>query len=109
MEKPYQLEFTPLAYHDIDRALEYVRVQLANETASEKLLEKIGRKIETICNFPYAFPDCRYYFISEENYRHTLIGNYVLFFRVLEERHAVQILRFVYAHRDFSALQMEED
>lgn len=109
MEKPYQLEFTHLAYSDIDHALEYLRVQLENETASAELYKKIERKIETICGFPYAFPDCRYYFITAENYRHTVIGNHVLVFRILEERRTVQILRFVYSRRDFSALQMEED
>lgn len=104
MAERYNLEITPLAYQDIDQALDYIRTQLANPKSAAKLYKKIEQKIESIRVFPYACPDCVYYFIPDTSYRHAVIGNYLLTFRVKEASHTVQILRFVYARRDFSVL-----
>lgn len=47
-----------------------------------------------------AYAGCESYFISDVTYRHAVIGNYVLFYRVNEEKEQVEILRFLYSGRN---------
>lgn len=46
-----------------------------------------------------AYAGCEFYFISDVTYRHAVIGNYVLFYRVNEGKEQVEILRFLYSGR----------
>lgn len=109
MDVRYKLKITPLAYNDIDKVLDYISSNLMNPDAAADLYGKIEKKMQDITKFPFSYPDCKYYFIPLENYRHTAIGNYVLFYRVAEESHTVEILRFLYSRMDFSKIQIQID
>lgn len=109
MDTKYKLKITPLAYHDIDSALAYSSPKLQNPDASANMLEKVDEEITNIRQFPRSYPDCQYYFIPNENYRHAIIGNYALFFRVVDEKRTVEVLRFLYSGMDFSKIQIKVD
>jgi len=106
MDAKYKLKITPLAYSDIDKALAYISQRLMNPDAAINLLDEIEKEINNIRDYPRSYPDCKYYFIPSEDYRHTLIGNYALFFRVVDDSHTVEVLRFLYTRMDFSKIQI---
>lgn len=100
MGSKYAWKMTPLAEADIDGVLSYITELLSNKAAAERLLSALNKTINNICAFPMAYAGCESYFISDVNYRHAIIGNYVLFYRVNEEKEQVEILRFLYSGRN---------
>ncbi len=100
MGSKYKCKMTPLAEADIDGALSYITGSLSNKTAAERLFSALNKTINNICEFPMAYAGCETYFISDINYRHAIIGNYVMFYRINEEKEQVEILRFIYSGRN---------
>ena len=98
----YRYDLTPLAVSDIDDALDYISRKLLNQSAADNLYKSITREITRICDNPYSFPDCSYYLIDDATTRHCIIGNYVLFFEISEDKKAIRILRFLYGRMDIS-------
>lgn len=91
---------TSLAEVDIDGVLSYMIENLSNKTAAERLFFALNKTINNICEYPTAYPGYEHYFISDINYRHVIIGNYVLFYRADEEKEQIEILRFIYSGRN---------
>ncbi len=100
MDSKYTWKMTPLAEADIDEALSYITESLSNKTAADRLFSALNKTINNICEFPMAYPGCEPYFISDANYRHAIIGNYVLFYRANKEKEQIEILRFIYSGRN---------
>ena len=88
----YNYEYTELAVQDIDDALNYICNNLKNYKAAYDLLTEIDTTINKICVFPKAYPDCKYYYIKDDNIRHAAVNNYVLVFKICKE--TILILRF---------------
>ena len=102
----YQYKNTPLAFSDIEETLEYFSGHLSNSPAANSLYEKLQMKIASICDSPFAYPDCSCYLIKDSNIRHTVNGNYVLIIEIAEREHQIKILRFLYGGRDISAVSI---
>lgn len=100
MGSRYTWKMTPLAEADIDGVLSYITEQLSNRAAAARLLSDFDKAINSICEFPMACAGCEYYFISDANCRHAIIGNYVLFYRVNEDEKQIEVLRFIYSGRN---------
>jgi len=107
MAELYKYKITSLCYQDIDETLSYIKNTLLNPQASENLFEKISDAVQSVRAFPFASPDCTYYYIDDPNYRHIGVKNYILIYRVREETHTIEFLRFIYARRDFSKLNID--
>ena len=96
----YQYKFTPLAYSDLDNALDYISEKLLNPNAANNLFHAVQREIRSICSNPYAFPDCSNYLIDSQTIRHAIVGNYILIFEVYDSEKTISILRFLYGRMD---------
>lgn len=91
-------EFTELAINDIDETLNYITNNLCNKKAAVDLMKAIEKSIYNICMFPKAYPDCKYYYINDENIRHAMINNYILVFKIYETK--IVFLRFKYSKQN---------
>ena len=98
----YHYRLTQLAITDIDETLDYISETIMNPGASHNLFHSIMTEIKRICGNPYAPPDCSYYLIDNPVIRHSIIGNYVLFFEIKESEKAITILRFLYGGMNIS-------
>ena len=98
----YRYKLTPLAIADIDDALNYISGKLLNPSAADNLYHGIQQEITSICESPYAFPDCSYYLIDDENSRHSIVGKYILIYEVSRAEEMIRVLRFLYGGRDIS-------
>ena len=94
----YNYEFTELAINDIDETLNYITNNLCNKKAAVDLMKDIEKSIYNICMFPHAYPDCKYYYIKDENFRHAIINNYILLFKIYETK--IVFLRFKYSKQN---------
>ena len=97
MVNKYNYQFTDLALADLENVLSYISNTLMNKKAARDLLALLDNTIERICDFPYSYPYCSYYFIEDSVIRHATIKNYVLVYRVNEETSTIEILRFKYS------------
>lgn len=61
-------------------------------------MKDIEKSINNICMFPLAYPDCKYYYIKDENIRHAIINNYILLFKIYETK--IVFLRFKYSKQN---------
>ena len=82
--------------------LDYISGKHLNPGAADNLYQRIQRVIISICDTPYAFPDCSRYLIDYENIRHAVVGNYVLIYEVSQHEEMIKVLRFLYGGRDIS-------
>ena len=94
----YDYEITEKAYHDIDEAINYIAIDLHNKKAALELLNKIYSTIEKICDYPLLYPDCTYFFIMDTNYRHAVINNYTLVYKIMNGK--IIIIRFKHSKQN---------
>ncbi len=103
----YRYEFTPLALSDLDNAFSYITEKLSNNAAAKRLMQLVRQVINDICENPYAYPNCSYYLIDDENTRHTVIRNYVLIYAIDKGNQRITILRFLYGGMDITNMEIK--
>lgn len=91
------VEFSERFLKDLEEIIEYLCFNLLNPKSASDFLDELEKTIERICLFPLAFPSCEYYFIHDDNYRHALLKEYIVFFRITKEK-MIQIIRLLHAH-----------
>jgi len=94
----YSYDLTELVINDIDETLNYIINKLYNKKAARDLLEEIEKTIANICMFPNSYPDCKYYFIRDESVRHAVINNYILVYKICENK--IVFIRFKHSKQD---------
>jgi plasmid stabilization system protein ParE len=94
----YSYEFTELVIEDIDATLSYITNILCNKGAATKLMIELQNGIESICKFPFAYPNCNCYFLEDESIRHININNYVLIYKV--DKFKIIFLRLRHSKQD---------
>ncbi len=102
---------TPLALQDIDETLAYISQNLANPQAAKALLDKLEHTLEQACIYPFAYPDCSLFLISDPFIRHAPVGNYLAVYEIDEKKGQINVLRFRYAKTDLknTPLKRNED
>ena len=103
----YRYKLTPLAVSDIDNALDYISDKLLNPDAADNLYFAVRKEIISICDSPYAFPDCSYYLIDDDTIRHSVVGNYVLIYEVSDSEKLIKVLRFLYGGMDIAHMDID--
>ena len=104
MDCEYRYQLTDRAVRDIDNALGYIRNELGNETAAKNLMDDVDKCLERLCIFPESGAVVLAAYLPHAYVRKKVIGNHVLFYRVLKKEKIVRILRFVYGARNMDAI-----
>ena len=100
----YTLEYLPIAKKDMIEISQYIGVKLSNPAAADNLAEKMVAAAENLTDMPYK---CSVYISPRPlkfEYRKFLVGNYIMFYYIDEDRKIVTIARVLYAKRDFRKL-----
>ncbi len=97
----YKLIVTQKAHQDLDDVLGYIARKLANPKAAANLLDQVEKCYGQLCRFPFLYECCQDTRLKEMGYRKTVIGNYVLVFRPVEQEQTVYVLRFFYGGQDY--------
>lgn len=100
----YKIEYLPIALNDMVEIVNYINHTLKNPEAASNLAESFIEKAEDLLKFPYKNPVCQLIRPLKYEYRKILVENYIMFYRVDEEKKLVTIARVIYAKRDFSNL-----
>ena len=102
MPKQYKLQYLPLFWDDIEKAVFYIRDVLKNPMAAQRLLDRTEEAILKHLNAPtmaqvYSPTRSRplpYYWFP--------IGNYMVFYMVFDD--VIEVRRFIYGARDLTKM-----
>lgn len=99
--KPYTIEVTRSAEKDIIKTLDYITYVLMNPDAAGDLLDKTGKTIESLQAYPERFPLVDDAVLRGLGIRFIVVNNYLVFYMIDEEKHCVNVIRFIYNKRDW--------
>jgi plasmid stabilization system protein ParE len=88
-------EISPLARADLDQIADHIA--LDNRHAADRLLEKLRSRFALLARQPF-FGETRS--DLREDLRGTHIGNYAIYYRLVEDDARVEIVRVIHASRD---------
>ena len=100
----YQIGFQESALKEMTEITDYIRYNLKNPVAANRLADDFRKAGNDLLQFPYANPVYRGILPTEHEYRTTIVKNYIMFYWVDERRKLVIVSHVFYAHRMYEGL-----
>jgi plasmid stabilization system protein ParE len=100
----YTLEYLPIARRDMIDIAKYIGVKLANPDAAERLAEEMIESVNKLTDMPYR---CAVYTPVKplkHEYRKLIVRNYIMLYRIDEDKKLITVARVIYAGRDYEKL-----
>lgn len=97
----YKLNFTQNAKDDMEKAVDYISINLNNPAAASDLAEKVSRKLELLVENPKMYQLCEDVKLKELEYRKIVVDNYIIVYKVNEEKQIIYVMRFFYGRQDY--------
>lgn len=100
----YNVEFLPIAFTDLTDIIKYIKYELENVSAAEKLLLQIRKMTSVLEQFPYTYQ--AYVPIRNLNheYQRAVVEKYLVFYWVDEQEKKVTVARIIYSRRKYEDL-----
>jgi toxin ParE1/3/4 len=98
----FELRYSPLFFDDLDRITNYILLDLKNEIAAKTFIDDVETAVRKHLENPLqgaVYPSMRQ---REHEYRRILVGNYLIFYVVIE--HTMVVRRLLYGHRDLDKI-----
>lgn len=76
-----KLRINPLAVKDLKEIKNYISIELDNQVAGKRLMEKIISKYELLLNQPYIGALLSSKIDVKTNYRYLVVENYIIFYK----------------------------
>ena len=96
----YKIINTASFERDLDSIMDYLINSLQTKNAAVRLLERTEEIVSHISENPYMFPLYYDKEIAERGYHFAVIGNYLLFYTISEEKRTVILSRLLYGRRN---------
>lgn len=96
--KSYQLRYLPIFEQDLINTVNYIANVLKNVDAAFRLLDDVEAAILERLNHPIAFEPYRSTKKLDYPYYRIYIGNYVVYYVVID--HVMEVRRLMYGARD---------
>ena len=100
----YAIEFLPIAKQDMTEIARYISHELCNPAAAIELTDEMIEAADRLCDFPYINVIHQTAKPLKHEYRKLLVKNYIMFYRIDENKKLVTIVRVFYARRDYEKL-----
>ena len=97
----YNLVITKPAEKDLADILQYVSKDLSAPKAASDLLDDILKCYDNISLNPLMYALCDNDRLKSKEYRKAVVKNYIMLYRVDEEKQTIYIMRFIYGRRDY--------
>jgi toxin ParE1/3/4 len=98
----FELRYSPLFYDDLDRITNYILLDLKNETATKAFIYDIETAIKKRLENPLQAAIYPSMHRRKYEYRRILVGNYLIFYVVIERIMIVR--RLLYGRRDLDKI-----
>lgn len=97
----YKVIISPSANADLFNALKYIAYELENPQAATDLADGIEKCYADLEEFPSAHELCRDPVLSRSGYRRYAVGNYLVIYRVIEDKKEVRVLHIFHALQNY--------
>jgi addiction module RelE/StbE family toxin len=98
----FELRYSPLFYDGLDRITNYILLDLKNEIAAKTFIDNVETAIRKRLENPLQaaiYPSMRR---RQYDYRRIIVGNYLIFYVVIE--HKMIVRRLLYGRRDLDKI-----
>ena len=102
--KNYKVVFSNDARQDLKAIVKYIKNELKETKAAERIAKKIKDSVIEISKNPIMYAVIDDDFIKRLELRKKVVGNYIVFYKVIDEKKEVQIVRILYGKRDWSKM-----
>lgn len=99
MNKKYQTRYFPIFYSDLDKITLYIKKELNNIIAANKLLDEIEKEIEKRAYNPENYEK---YILKGTTYYRIYVKKYIVFYTVKDQ--IMEMRRILYGKRNFKKL-----
>ena len=100
----YNLEVSDRAEAELDRILCYISENLAAPKAAADFADEVYACYDRLEENPYLYEECRDPRLKSEGYRRVVIKNYILLYKVYEDKKGVIVHRFFYGSQNYAEL-----
>lgn len=97
----YNLVITKPAEKDLADILQYISKDLSAPKAANDLLDDILKCYDNISLNLLMYALCDNDRLKSKKYRKAVIKNYIMLYRIDEEKQIIYIMRFIYGRRDY--------
>ncbi|MDR1996753.1 MAG: type II toxin-antitoxin system RelE/ParE family toxin [Candidatus Margulisbacteria bacterium] len=96
MRKQYKIQLLKRAVKDLDSICEYLSLFTIN--AAKNFLDRLEKVLDQLAAHPQMYPECE----LGRHYRKLVLGNHLVFYKVLSTDKTIKIYRILHAKRDTS-------
>lgn len=97
----YKLAVSELAHEDLRSIIKYINDELSAPGAASAFADEVEQCYTRIKNNPLVYSVCSDERLAKEGYRRALVKNYILVYKVDEEKNVANIYRFFYGAEDY--------
>ncbi|MCD7744109.1 MAG: type II toxin-antitoxin system RelE/ParE family toxin [Lachnospiraceae bacterium] len=97
----YTLNIYPLARADMEDIFRYISEELCNPDAALALVGDMEEALDRVCQNPFMRPLVRSRLIKDKTLRKLIVKNYIIFYRPMELKKEIQVVRVLYGMRDY--------
>jgi toxin ParE1/3/4 len=98
----FKIRYSPLFYEDLDKITDYILLELKDESAAKSLINNVEKTINKYLNNPLSVAPYKSIGSRSDAYRKIRVGNYLIFFVVIENTMIVR--RMLYGRRDLDRI-----
>lgn len=98
----FELRYSPLFYDDLDRITNYILLDLKNEIATKTFIDDVETTIRKRLENPLQAAVYPSVHRRKYDYRRVTVGNYLIFYVVIE--HMMVVRRLLYGRRDLDKI-----
>ena len=102
MEKKYNIKYLPSFYRDLDGITDYIKYELQNEAAANRLVDEIENEINKRLQNPESFEKFQSRRKRLNTYYRIYVKNYTIFYVVIDN--TMEVRRIIYYKRNFEKL-----
>ena len=104
----YRVVISPSADADLFGIIKYIAYELENQQAATDFADGIEKCYADLETFPSAHSFCDDPLLRFKGYRKYPVGNYLVIFRVFEERNEVRVVHIFHATQNYIETQRKE-
>lgn len=100
----YLLNIYPRAQADLEDIFRYISEELSNPTAAGSLIGDMEHSLNLVCRNPQMCPLVSSALIKDKTLRKLVVNNYIIFYRAIEKRKEIQVVRVLYGMMDYEEI-----
>ena len=96
----YKVLLHPKAYRDLDDIYAYISNDILEPAIAKRQVHRIWDALDSLSTFPYSHQDRLVGRYANKGYRQFIVDNYLVIYRIDEEKKEVRIMTIQYVKRN---------